>query len=84
MHESGSEEHLKTYSVTQTYAISFWGDVVLHSFNNVSRGEDNILDQIYLKQMCSDFYYEDLRVIEENAYLKKYSSLQERAHKIGF
>ena len=25
-----------------------------------------------------------LRVIEENAYLKKYSSLQERAHTIGF
>ena len=25
-----------------------------------------------------------LSVIEENAYLKKYSSLQERAYKIGF
>ena len=25
-----------------------------------------------------------LRMIEENTYLKKYSSLQERAHKIGF
>ena len=74
------------YSVTQSFANSFWGYVVLDSFNNVSRDEDNILYQIYMKQMCSDFYYEDevLRAIEENAYIKKYSSQQERAHKIEF
>ena len=73
------------YSVAQSFAISFWGDVVLDTFNNVSRDADNILYQIYLKQICPDFYYDDLiRVIKENAYLKKYSSLQERAHKIGF
>ena len=69
----------------QSYANSFWGDVVLDSFNNVSRDEDSILDQIYIRQICSDFYHEDLKfwVIEENAYLKNYSFLQERAHKIG-
>ena len=51
----------------------------MDTFNTVSRNEDNILDQMYKKQMCSDFYYEDLikimRVIEENAFSKKYSSL---------
>ena len=36
------------YSVSQSYANSFWGDVVLDTFNNVSRDEDNILDQIYI------------------------------------
>ena len=41
--------------------IIFWEDVVLDSFNNASRDEDNILDQIYKKQICSDFYYEDLK-----------------------
>ena len=51
---------LSIYSVTQSYANIFWGDVVLDRFNNVSRDEDSILDQIYIKQMCSDFYYEDL------------------------
>ena len=45
----------------QSYANSFWGYVVLDTFNNVSRDEENILDQIYIKQMCSDFYYEDLK-----------------------
>ena len=44
----------------QSYANSFWADVVLDSFNNVSRDEDNILDQIYIKQICPDFYYDDL------------------------
>ena len=29
------------------------------SFNNVSRNEDNILDQINIKQICPDFYYDD-------------------------
>ena len=56
----------------------------MDTFNNVSRDEDNILDQIYIKQMCPDLYSEVLRVIEENAQLKKYISLQERAHKIWF
>ena len=47
------------YSVTQSYAYSFWGDVVLDTFNNVSREEYNIWDQIYKEQICPDFYYDD-------------------------
>ena len=39
------------YSITRSYANSFWGYVVLETFNNVSRDEDNILDQIYIKQI---------------------------------
>ena len=42
----------------QSYGNSFGGDVVLDTFNNVSRDEDNILDQKYQKQICSDFYYD--------------------------
>ena len=34
------------------------GDVVLNSFNNASRDEDNILHQIYIKQIFSVFYYD--------------------------
>ena len=49
------------YSVTQSYANSFWEDVVLDSLNNVSRDEDNISDQIYGKQIFSDFYYGGLK-----------------------
>ena len=51
------------------------------------RDEDSILDQMYQKQIFSNFNYEDsevLKVIEENAYLKKYSTKQEGTHKIGF
>ena len=48
-------------NVMQSDANNFGGDVVLDTFNNVSRDEDNILDQIYIKQICSDFYYEDLK-----------------------
>ena len=59
-----TDNKMHIYSITQSYANSFWGDVVLDSFNNVPRDEDNILDQIYLKQMCSDFYYEDLKFWE--------------------
>ena len=39
-------------------------DVVLDSFNNVSSDEDNILDQIYKEQKCSDFYKEDLKFLK--------------------
>ena len=39
------------YSVTKSYANSFWGDVVLDTLNNVSRDEDNILNQIYKANM---------------------------------
>ena len=44
------------YSVTQSYANSFWEVVVLDTFNNRSKDEDNILDQLWKKQMCSEFY----------------------------
>ena len=63
------------YSVTQSYENSFWGYVVLDTFNNVSRYEDNILDQIYIKQMCSDVYNEDLKFRE---WLKKMHILSTR------
>ena len=43
------------YSVTQSYANSFWEDVVLDIFNNVSKDEENISDEIYKKKKCSDF-----------------------------
>ena len=36
---------------TQPYANSFWGDVVLDTSNNVSRDEDNILDQIFIMRI---------------------------------
>ena len=47
------------YSVTKSYMNSFWGDVVLDTFSNVSRDEDNILGQIYKKEICPDLYYDD-------------------------
>ena len=34
---------------------------LLDSFNNVARDGDYFLEQIYIKQMCSDFYYKDLK-----------------------
>ena len=46
-------------SVTQSYANSFWGNVVLDTFNNVSGNEDNILNHMYKRQTCPDFYYDD-------------------------
>ena len=73
--------------VTQSYENSFWGNVFLDTFNDVSRDEDNIWDQIYMKQIWLDFYHEDLKFwewLKKMHILKKYSSLQERAHKIGF
>ena len=39
---------------------TFYGDVVLDSFNKASRDEDNILDQMCKTQVCFDFYYDDL------------------------
>ena len=42
--------------------ISFRGDVVLGSFNMGYRDEDSIVDQLYQKQIFSDFYHEDLKV----------------------
>ena len=39
----------------------FIGDDVLDSFNTAFRDEDSILDQMYAKQLISDFFYEDLK-----------------------
>ena len=47
----------------------FWGDVVFNSFNNSSRDEENILDQIYGKQICLDLYYDDYYIKSENHFL---------------
>ena len=37
---------------------SFYGDVVLESFSEVSRDEESILDQKYEKQIFWDLYFE--------------------------
>ena len=49
------------YSVMQSWSNSFWEDVILEVFINASRDEDNILDQIFEKHICTDFYYKDLK-----------------------
>ena len=42
----------------QSNGNSFWGYVVLANFNKASRDDDdNILDQMYKKQINSDLYY---------------------------
>ena len=43
------------YSVKQLDGNSFWGDVVLDSFNMAYRDENSILDIYILKQICWDF-----------------------------
>ena len=43
------------YTVMQSDRNTFNGDVVLDSFNKVSREEDNILDQKYKKQILRIF-----------------------------
>ena len=58
----------------QSDGNSFCGDVVLHSFNMSYSDEDNILDQKCGKQISWVPYYgffQILKMIEENAYLKK-------------
>ena len=58
----------------------------MDTFNNVSRDEDNILDQIYIyKVNMFGHFYEDLKFQRglKKMPLNKYSS-QERTHKIGF
>ena len=46
------------YSVMQSDGNSFWGDVVLDSFDMAYRDEDNILDQMNKTNMFG-FYYDD-------------------------
>ena len=47
------------YSVTQSQSNSYGEDDVLDRFNNASRDEDNILYQIYEKEIFSKSYYDD-------------------------
>ena len=61
----------------QSDGHSFCGEVVLDSLKMSYREEGSILDRKYGRQIFWYVYYEDyftLRVIEENAYLKKYST----------
>ena len=44
-----------TDRIMQSKSYSLGGDVVLDIFNNASRDEDNILYQIYIKQICIFF-----------------------------
>ena len=46
----------------------FFGDVVLDSFNKAYRDENNNVDQIYEKQICSDNSHGDFNSLNENAY----------------
>ena len=63
--EEGNHEDMEALQMhiqVQRYDIiieQFWGDDVLDSFNNESRDEDNILYQIYLKQISLKLYYDD-------------------------
>ena len=75
---------IQYYSVMQSDGNSFCGDVVLGSFNISYRDEDSILEQKYEKQISWDFYHDFILLIEENAYLKKYSTKQQGAKKNGF
>ena len=55
------EGWLKVYTASRNHLrivfeeMSSWID----TYNNVSRDEVNILDQIYIKQICPDFYNDD-------------------------
>ena len=72
----------------QSDGNSFSGDVVLDDFNMLYSDEDSKLDQIYfLKTNISGLLFwrfEILWVIEENEYSKKYTTEQQRTHKLGF
>ena len=49
--------------------------VVMDTFNNVARDEDNILDQIYIKQTCLDFYYDEVFLISKH-YTKMHTNIE--------
>ena len=56
---------------------SFWGDVVLGSFNKASRDEENILDQIYGSKYVWIFImiiFSIFLTLYENSYLHKNSN----------
>ena len=45
----------------------------MDTFNDASRDEDKILDQIYVMQLCSEFYYDDFKFSE--LYTKMYTKI---------
>ena len=47
------------YGVMQSDGNSCWRDVDLDNFNKASWDEENILDQMYKEQICSDLNYEN-------------------------
>ena len=49
----------KRNSVTQSKSNNLLGDVVLDS-SDMDRDEKSILDQTYQKQICSDFYHDEI------------------------
>ena len=71
----------------QSDGNSFYGNVVLWSFNKLHRDKDGILDQKYEKRTFRDLYYEDFNLKEysEKCILKEIQPLTTiGAHKIGF
>ena len=50
---------LSSPEIRMFLVLQFLGDEVLDSFNNASRDDDNILDQLCIKQICSEFYYDE-------------------------
>jgi len=48
----------------QSDGNSFYGDVVLDSFNMVYIDEDSILDERYVKRIFWDLYYKDFQFEE--------------------
>ena len=70
----------------QTDGNSFFplGDVVLDSVNMAYKDEACLINLYNLCKAKSFGRFKILRVIEENAYLKKYITLHQGTRKIGF
>ena len=62
----------------------FCGDVVLNSFHMLYRDEDSIQDQMKEKRIFGIFIMTIINfgIIEENVYMKKYSTLQQGNYNI--
>ena len=54
IHVNAIQEDITVYSLIQSD-----GNVVLVSLNKASKDEDNILYQMYKKQICSEYYHDD-------------------------
>ena len=53
---------LHRHSVMKSDGHSYYGDVVLDSFNMIHRDEDSILDQKHEKQIFWNLYYKDFKI----------------------